>query len=71
MVIARNLLRALEANTGALPLIERAIDYLETHETQIECAYFVAYNEAALQMLKAAFGSIPDLAAPITLAGSR
>jgi len=48
-------------------LIERAIDYLEMHETQIECAYFVAYNESALEALKAAFHGIPDLSAPVNL----
>ena len=61
----------LQINEIAPTLIERAVDYLETHETQIECAYFIAYNEPAYQALKAAFDGIPDLAAPLMLKGSR
>lgn len=57
----------LKISEIAVNLIERAVDYLETHETQIECAYFVAYNESALDALKAAFDGIPDLSAPMVL----
>jgi O-acetyl-ADP-ribose deacetylase (regulator of RNase III) len=61
----------LKIEAIAQNLIERAIDYLETHETQIECAYFVAYNAAALEALKGIFDSIPDLNTPVTPPMSR
>jgi O-acetyl-ADP-ribose deacetylase (regulator of RNase III) len=61
----------LKISDIAPTLIERVIDYLETHETHIECAYFVGYNEPSFQAVKAAFDSIPDLAAPVVLKGIR
>ena len=49
----------------AQTLVERAIDYLETHQTHIEAVYFVAYREKDYTEMQKVFAAIPDLTAPI------
>lgn len=45
-------------------LIERAIDYLETHLTEIEHIYFCAYAQPHFDQLKSCLDTLPDLASP-------
>lgn len=45
-------------------LIERAIDYLETHLTEIEHIYFCAYAQPHFDQLKSCLDNLPDLASP-------